>query len=390
MAQSTSLAFPVEEYERRLQNVTLAMKECGLDALIAYGIQLTLPGHVAWMVGSEPRMGLTKTAMAVVVPSSDRPLRVVGRPELGGLWIDDVDVSYGYDLASLIKGVLPHSVRTVGIAGWEVFPLSVYIQLEESYPNVAFQPASDLLLNLRMIKSDAEIAVLRQAASIAQAGVVAVYSAVGEGVRERDLLAEYERAVRANGSDELPFATQIASGPKTALVTAHSTERRIQPGDIVRSDTGAMFRGYCSDISRGTVVQPASDQVMEIVETCATLYEAALSAIRPGVSFREVMETATEVAEEESLGEYLGTLTVHGIGCNQDEYPHWSAGSAAPSHWTRGCSIQDADQFVEGMVCCFEPGIYVEGVGGLRLEDPFVVTANGIERLAPALATRLW
>ena len=126
--------FPVEEYERRLQNVTLAMKECGLDALIAYGIQLTLPGHVAWMVGSEPRMCLTKTAMAVVVPSSDRPLRVVGRPELGGLWIDDVDVSYGYDLASLIKGVLPHSVRTVGIAGWEVFPLSVYVQLEESYP----------------------------------------------------------------------------------------------------------------------------------------------------------------------------------------------------------------------------------------------------------------
>ena len=100
--------------------------------------------------------------------------------------------------------------------------MSTY-NLKSRTPHVAFQPASDLLLNLRMIKSDAEIAVLRQAASIAQAGVVAVYSAVGEGVRERDLLAEYERTVRANGSDELPlrYSDRIGAQDRARNGTQH-------------------------------------------------------------------------------------------------------------------------------------------------------------------------
>jgi Xaa-Pro aminopeptidase len=91
------------------------------------------------------------------------------------------------------------------------------------------------------------------------------------------------------------------------------------------------------------------------------------------------------------LDDRLGTLTVHGIGCNQDEYPHWSTGAAVPSRWTRGPGQVDIDTgFLEGMVCCFEPGIYVPGVGGLRNEEPFVVTRSGAQRLTEGLRVRLW
>jgi Xaa-Pro aminopeptidase len=87
----------------------------------------------------------------------------------------------------------------------------------------------------------------------------------------------------------------------------------------------------------------------------------------------------------------MGTLTVHGLGCNQDEYPHWSTGMAVPSRWLRGPGEVDIDNgFEVGMVCCFEPGIYVPGEHGMRLEEPFVVTATGAERLTTDLPTRLW
>jgi Xaa-Pro aminopeptidase len=87
----------------------------------------------------------------------------------------------------------------------------------------------------------------------------------------------------------------------------------------------------------------------------------------------------------------LGTLIVHGIGCNQDEYPHWSTGPNRPSRWARAPGNAEVDSgFTEGMVCCYEPGIYVPGLGGIRMEEPFVVTATGNERLAPGLRIRLW
>jgi len=393
-APSTSgPAFSIDEYLQRLEHVLEAMDNRGLDGLIAYGIQFTLPGHVTWLAGGEPRLGLTKAAMAVVLPGATRPLQVVGRPEPDEVWLEPEAVHYGFVFVPLLREVLPCGLKRVGIAGWEAFPTSVYVGLRECLPDTEFEPASDLLLNLRQIKSPAEVEVLRKAAAIAQHGVETMYAMARPGLTERQLLAEYERTVRLTGSDELPFATQVGAGPRTAQVTAHATDRVIEDGDIVRSDSGALYRGYCSDISRGIRVGAPDGRVADVLTAAVEAYEAGLSRIKPGVRFEEVADAARNAAARYGLAEYLGTLTVHGIGCNQDEYPHWSAGvaGAGPSRWTRGPGQVEQDNgFQEGMVCCFEPGIYVPGVGGLRLEEPFVVTSNGYETLTTQLSTRLW
>jgi Xaa-Pro aminopeptidase len=382
------LTFSVAEYKGRLARVCEAMDARGLDVLVCFGIQFTLPGHVTWIAGSEPRLGLTKAAMAVVLRGRSE-LIVLGRAEPDEIWVDDF--RFGFDFVPLLQGAIPSDARRAGIAGWELFPARVYAALVESYPRAAFEPASDLLLELRKVKSAAEVEVMRRGARIAQAGVEAMYGLARPGLRERDLLAEYERAVRANGSDELPFATQVAGGPRTGQVTAHATDRVIEDGDIVRSDSGALYRGYCSDISRGTVVGTPSPRTLSVIEAAAEVYETCLARIAPGVHFAELVETARLTAARHGFTDELGTLTVHGIGCNQDEYPHWSTGAAVPSRWTRGPGQVEQDTgFLEGMVCCFEPGIYVEGLGGLRLEEPFVVTRAGAERLTNGLRVRLW
>jgi Xaa-Pro aminopeptidase len=365
------------------------MEGRGLDALICFGIQFTLPGHVTWIAGSEPRLGLTKAAMAVVLPGQPSPLIVVGRAEPDEVWVSDV--RFGFDFVALLLEAIPARVRRVGIAGWELFPARVYAALVDAYPHTAFEPASDLLLELRKVKSPAEVEVMRRSARIAQRGVEAMYAVAHPGIRERELLAEYERTVRANGSDELPFATQVAGGPRTGLVTAHATDRVIEAGDAVRSDSGALYQGYCADISRGTCVGPAPGRTADVLEAAADVYETCLSIVAPGVRFAELVETASRTAARYGFEEELGTLTVHGIGCNQDEYPHWSTGASVPSRWTRGPGqVEEDTGFLEGMVCCFEPGIYLPGVCGLRLEEPFVVTRTGIDRLTDKLPARLW
>lgn len=383
------LAFPVSEYRDRLDRVCRAMDARGLDALICFGIQFTLPGHVTWIAGSEPRLGLTKAAMAVVLPGQDSQLIVVGRAEPDEVWVEDV--RFGFDFVPLLVEALPPNVRRVGIAGWELFPARVYAALVDAYPYATFEPASDLLLEIRKVKSPAEVEMMRRSARIAQRGVESMYAMARPGIRERDLLAEYERAVRAAGSDELPFATQVAGGPRTGLVTAHATDRVIQPGDVVRSDSGALYEGYCADISRGKYVGAPSARTAGVLEAAADVYETCLATIRPGVRFADLVETATRTAARHGLDDRLGTLTVHGIGCNQDEYPHWSTGASVPSRWTRGPGqVEEDTGFLEGMVCCFEPGIYLPDSCGLRLEEPFVVTRAGIERLTDGLSARLW
>lgn len=383
------LAFPVSEYRQRLERVCEALDRRGLDGLICFGIQFTLPGHVTWIAGAEPRLGLTKAAMALVLPRARDRLIVLGRADPDEVWVDDV--RFGFDFVPLLRGALPQDLRRVGIAGWELFPARVYAALVEAFPKTSFEPASDVLLDLRALKSPTEIEVMRRAARIAQRGAEAMYALARPGVAERDLLAEYERTVRASGSDELPFATQVAAGPRTALVTAHATDRVVEHGDIVRSDSGALYQGYCADISRGTCVGRPRGRAGDVLEATVEVYETCLAMIRPGVRSAELFATASRVAARYGLEEHLGTLTVHGIGCNQDEYPHWSTGAAVPSRWVRGPGMAEENTgFLEGMVCCFEPGVYLPGVGGLRLEEPFVVTVAGIERLTAGLPSRLW
>src|SRR6266542_2887922 len=190
----------LDEYRRRLERVRESMAAAGLDVLVAYANR-THPGHVRYLSGYEPRLGIHDSAVCVVTPqhcalltnaSFDRPQTLT--------WLEEVVVTSDYTAG--ILGLLPAVVRSLVIAGFRALPAPVYLGLRERLPDARLGDASDLLLALRQVKSPAEIALLRECARITDAGGRAVLEWARPGVTEREVLVQVEAALKRAGSDE--------------------------------------------------------------------------------------------------------------------------------------------------------------------------------------------
>jgi Xaa-Pro aminopeptidase len=221
---------------------------------------------------------------------------------------------------------------------------------------------------LRAVKDESEIAVLRRAGAITDEALQNVLARGLVGRAERDvawdLRAEYHRL----GAEGEAFAAIVATGDHGAQAHALPGERVIRAGELVVVDTGARVDGYCSDITRTFAAGEPSDELRRIYEVVLAAQMAGLAAVRAGVHGRsEVDAAARAVIEAAGYGERFGHGTGHGVGLQVHEAP--SLGR------TRG------DRLEAGMVCTVEPGIYIEGLAGVRIEDTVLVTPGGCERL---------
>jgi Xaa-Pro aminopeptidase len=221
---------------------------------------------------------------------------------------------------------------------------------------------------LRAVKDESEIAVLRRAGAITDEALQNVLARGLVGRAERDvawdLRAEYHRL----GAEGEAFAAIVATGDHGAQAHALPGERVIRAGELVVVDTGARVDGYCSDITRTLAAGEPSDELRRIYEVVLTAQMAGLAAVRAGAHGRsEVDAAARAVIEAAGYGERFGHGTGHGVGLQVHEAP--SLGR------TRG------DRLEAGMVCTVEPGIYIEGLAGVRIEDTVLVTPGGCERL---------
>src|SRR5262245_39766594 len=245
-----------EEYRGRVERTREAMAAAGLDVLVAYANR-THPGHVRYLSGYEPRLGIHDSAVCVVTlqrcvlltnASFDRPETLT--------WLEEVVVTSDY--AAGIAGLLPGRVQALGIAGFRALPAPVYLGLRECLPEASLGDASDLLLALRQIKSPAEIALLRECARITDAGGRAFLEWARPGVTEREVLVQVEAALKRAGSDEVSFSTQVCSGRRTAQVVAFATDTVLTESVPVQLDCGATYHGYRGDLSRMIFLGPAS------------------------------------------------------------------------------------------------------------------------------------
>ena len=222
---------------------------------------------------------------------------------------------------------------------------------------------------LRAVKDDAEIAILRRAAAITDEAVRLVVARGGlVGRTERavawDLQAEYHRL----GAEGEAFGAIVAAGAHGAQAHALPGDRVIRSGELVVVDTGARVDGYCSDITRTFAAGEPAEDVRAIYEVVLAAQLAGLAAVRAGAHGRaDVDAAARAVIDEAGHGERFGHGTGHGVGLEVHEAP--SLGR------TRG------DRLEAGMICTVEPGIYVEGLVGVRIEDTVLVTPDGVERL---------
>jgi Xaa-Pro aminopeptidase len=224
---------------------------------------------------------------------------------------------------------------------------------------------------LRVIKDEEEIVRLRAAAAGLTPIAETAMAAVRPGVSERDVAGVIESALRQAGYERPAFDTIVASGPNAALPHHRAGERRLVEGDLVVLDFGGVLDGYCSDLTRTVSVGTPSSDALRVHAAVLAAQRAAIDAVRPGVLASLVDAAARQVLDAKGLGEAFGHGTGHGLGLDVHEDPRVARATAdSPS------ALLEA-----GMVLTVEPGAYLAGWGGVRIEDDVLVTPTGCETL---------
>lgn len=242
------------------------------------------------------------------------------------------------------------------------------------WPGDLLEHPLDLVEGLRRVKDDLELALLCEGGarlSEAARGVLAD-SVARVGRTELEVAAEIDARVRKAGFSRPAFDTIVASGPRSALPHARPTERRLDAGDVVVLDFGGVYGGYCVDLTRTVCLGHPPSEVDRQYEAVYAAQQAGCAAVRPGASPSDVDRAARDVLEAAGLGEMFGHGTGHGLGLEVHEAPR--LGRPRP---------EDAAQppLEAGVVCTIEPGAYVPGRAGIRIEDDVVVTADGHDRI---------
>jgi Xaa-Pro aminopeptidase len=224
---------------------------------------------------------------------------------------------------------------------------------------------------LRVVKDASEIATLREAARRLAPVVDAAVEAVRAGVTERMVAGAIEEAMRGAGYERVAFDTIVASGPYSALPHHRAGDRVLGPGDLVVLDFGGVLDGYCCDLTRTVVVGTPDPEARRVHAAVLEAQQAAIAAVRPGVEASSVDAAARAVLEERGLGAAFGHGTGHGLGLDVHEEPRI----------TRPRPDMPAVALEPGMVFTIEPGAYLAGWGGVRIEDDVLVTATGCDVL---------
>ena len=226
-------------------------------------------------------------------------------------------------------------------------------------------PLSDVIENLRLIKTPQEIKILKEAADIADAAFKHIIEYLRPGLTEIEVSNELEFFMRKAGATSSSFDIIVASGARSALPHGVATNKVIESGDFVTMDYGALYNGYISDITRTVAVGEPSEELKKIYDITLEAQLYAMEHIKPGITGREADALARDIIAGKGYGEYFGHSLGHGIGLEVHEGP--------------GLSAKSDVILKKGMTVTCEPGIYLPGVGGVRIEDDLLITEDSNE-----------
>jgi Xaa-Pro aminopeptidase len=365
----TASRFSTEVYAQRLLAAAAAAADAGLAGLVI------TPGYdLRYLVGS--RAQTFERLTALVLPAAGEPTMVVPRLELGSLKESAV-TELGLAVRDWVDGVDPYRVVSDALGGAPAGPsgrLAVATAVTDSMPALHLLPladvlgvvpvlATDVLRRLRMIKDPAEIDALRKAG----AAIDRVHARVPEflvpGRTEADVAADIAEAIVAEGHSEVAFII-VGSGPHGADPHHECSDRELRAGDIVVVDIGGPYEpGYNSDSTRTYSIGAPDPEVARRYAVLQRAQQAAVEAVRPGVTAEQIDAVARDVLAAEGLADAFVHRTGHGIGLSVHEEPYIVAGNGLPLE--------------VGMAFSIEPGIYFPGQWGARIEDIVVVTADG-------------
>jgi len=340
----------------------------GVEALL-----LSLGADLPWLAGYEAMPLERPTVLVVpvdadavlVVPELEAP-RVAERPELFSLrpWREGDDA---VGIVATLVGRRTH--LAVSDRAWAV----LLLELQRQLPRASFAPASSVTGPLRAVKDDTEVAALRAAGAAADRVASALLG--GEialiGRSEADVSAEISRRLLAEGHAQVNFAI-VGSGPNAASPHHEASERVIGPGETVVCDFGGSLRldgeiGYCSDTTRTVVTGAPTAELRDLYDVLEAAQARAVLAAAPGVPCEEIDRAGREVIDAAGYGAYFIHRIGHGIGVEEHEDPYMVEGNTTPLERGHAFSV--------------EPGIYLPGRMGARIEDIVVVTSDGVTAL---------
>ena len=276
-------------------------------------------------------------------------------------WIDNK--RYGIETYS-------HIVKTYGIKrlGFEedIISFSTYKMLKNGLSDVELIPTTGLVDRIRIIKDDEEIRFLREACKISDHALELTVPFIKSGITEMDLAARLEYNIKTNGADGLSFESIVLTGPKTSLIHGKPGRKVLQDGDFILFDFGALYKGYHADISRTFILGKADDKQKELYDIIQKSEMEAIFSIKPGVSASVPDQKVRETIPEKYIPYYYPRMG-HGVGLQVHEGPFIS---------------NTSDYIIEkNMTLTVEPGIYIPGWGGLRIEDTILVNKDSCETL---------
>jgi Xaa-Pro aminopeptidase len=282
-----------------------------------------------------------------------------GAPE----WVPEVEYE---DFASILASVCENPPRRIGLTDGNIFPYPIFLDLQKAAPQAEIVPADDVMLRVRAIKSEYEMAVIRKAYWITEQAMIDVLDGVSEGQAEWEIEARAQATMRRMGAEGTSYPIWVCSGPNTHQSLCRSTNRRIRRNELVQLTFGARYMGYCGNMCRPFSIGAPPEKAHKLMSVALEGVEGALSDIRPGVAARDVFEN------------YHRTLARYGF----EEFTLYG-----PAHGT-GVSECEGLWLGRGSDIVVQPGMQLnidvwlsDGEYGLRFEDGIIVTQDGIEEL---------
>jgi Xaa-Pro aminopeptidase len=357
---------------QRHDRIRESLDTLSLDALI-----VTPPSNIRYLsnhAGSAGILVITRDAVHLLVDfryhEAVRALQ--GSPSAcPGLQLWDVPASYEEALISHLADI---GVTTVGFEAAHV-TVARYEWWRETIAgrglDITLRSTDRIVEQARLIKDAFEVATLREAAARLDAVMPPVLAAVRAGEREREIAAVIEIAMRDAGYERMAFDTIVASGPHSAMPHYRAGTRVLASGDLVVLDFGGVLDGYCCDLTRTVSIGPPSREARRVYDAVRDAHAAAVAAVKPGIDASAVDAAARELLRDRGLGDAFGHGTGHGLGLDVHEEPRVGKPRTDLPPVT----------LAPNMVFTIEPGAYLPGFGGVRIEDDVLVTQDGCELL---------
>lgn len=270
-------------------------------------------------------------------------------------------------MRKLVEAINSAGIKRLGIEE-DFMTVGFSEEIKMALPGIELLPAGYVFKKLRVKKDKTEIENIRKAAAIADSGFKHIVSFIKPGMSEIEVASELEYYMKKKGASGISFDTIAASGIRSSLPHGIASEKIIEKDEFLTLDFGCVYNGYCSDMTRTVFIGKASEKHRKIYEVVLKAQTEALKAIKPGVTGTYADKVARDIITDEGYGEYFGHGLGHGVGLAVHEDPKLSI---------LGDNILEA-----GMTVTDEPGIYIPGFGGVRIEDLLLVTENGAESLS--------